>query len=191
MLHFPFHPQKAVQAAAYFLKLHSEAMDALELMKLLYRADRLALDQFGWPITGDRYICLEHGPVLSRIYDYLQGTPSLGLELWSTYIHQCANSNTVKLLTDPGTSELCEAEEKLMTDIYSKRENFNPFEWKETTNQFPEWENPHRSNQKFLPLDPAAILTHLGKSDLEIESIRENAEHKIYLEKIFNGQTQS
>jgi hypothetical protein len=40
---FRFHPQKAVEAAAMFLKLHSKPMKYLGLLKMLYYiADRIA-----------------------------------------------------------------------------------------------------------------------------------------------------
>jgi hypothetical protein len=44
-IRFRFHPEKAVQAAALLLKLHNKPMKYLGLLKMLYLADRCALER--------------------------------------------------------------------------------------------------------------------------------------------------
>jgi hypothetical protein len=51
---FRFHPQKTLEAAAVLLKLHGKPMKYLGLLKMLYLADRIALQKMDQPITGDR-----------------------------------------------------------------------------------------------------------------------------------------
>ncbi len=68
---FRFHPEKAVEAAAILLKLHGKPMKYLGLLKMLYIADRLALKTMDQPITGDRYVSMDYGPVLSGVYDLI------------------------------------------------------------------------------------------------------------------------
>ena len=72
---FRFHPEKAVEAAAMLLKLHGKPMKYLGLLKMLYIADRLALKLMEQPITGDRYVSMDYGPVLSGVYDLIKGKP--------------------------------------------------------------------------------------------------------------------
>jgi Protein of unknown function (DUF4065) len=74
-IQFRFHPEKAVEAAALFLKLHGQPMASLGLLKMLYVADRTALKQMDQPITGDRYIATDQGLILGNIYDLLKGKP--------------------------------------------------------------------------------------------------------------------
>jgi uncharacterized phage-associated protein len=62
-----FNERKATQAAAYLLKRRGGKMSYMKLIKLLYFADRVALSRFGRPITTDRYVSMDRGPVLSHI----------------------------------------------------------------------------------------------------------------------------
>lgn len=68
---FSFEPCKFIQAAAYLTR-RCPAMTRMKLVKLIYFADKRHLLQWGRPITGDRYIAMQHGPVPSSGYDMLK-----------------------------------------------------------------------------------------------------------------------
>jgi uncharacterized phage-associated protein len=71
---FLFNIEKAIQAVAALLHFHgSKEMSYLRMLKLLYIADRETLKETGRPITGDRIVAMEHGPVLSSVYDLIKG----------------------------------------------------------------------------------------------------------------------
>lgn len=72
-IQFRFHIEKAIEAAAMFLKLHGKPMKYIGLLKMLYIADRIALESMNQPITGDNYVSMDYGPVLSGIYDLIKG----------------------------------------------------------------------------------------------------------------------
>lgn len=72
-IQFRFHPEKAVEAAAVLLKLHSKPIKYLGLLKMLYVADRIALERIEQPITGDHYVSMDYDPVLSSVYDLIKG----------------------------------------------------------------------------------------------------------------------
>lgn len=59
-IQFQFHPEKAVEAAALLLKLHGKPMKYLGLLKMLYIADRIALERLEQPITGDQYVSMNY-----------------------------------------------------------------------------------------------------------------------------------
>lgn len=63
-LQFEFDPIKLGQALAC-LSTGIHDLTKLKAAKLLYFADKLHLTRYGRPITGDRYYCLDHGPVPS------------------------------------------------------------------------------------------------------------------------------
>jgi uncharacterized phage-associated protein len=63
-LQFEFNAVKLGQALAY-LSAGIADLTKLKAAKLLYFADKQHLVQYGRPITGDRYYCLDHGPVPS------------------------------------------------------------------------------------------------------------------------------
>ncbi len=65
-LQFKFDESKLVHALAYFSLRGVKNLTKLKAGKLLYRADKLHLNRYGRPITGDTYVCMEHGPVPSN-----------------------------------------------------------------------------------------------------------------------------
>src|SRR4051812_25972921 len=67
-----FDEAKATEATALFLALRGGQMHYMKLIKLLYLADREALLQWGVPITTDSYVSMDHGPVVSTIYDLIR-----------------------------------------------------------------------------------------------------------------------
>lgn len=189
-IRFKFHPEKAVEAAAMFLKLHGKPMAYLGLLKLLYMSDRIALEKLEQPITGDRYVSMNYGPVLSRIYDLIKGRDvGDARDIWSKYIssrdknYQTSLDDKVSLLNDPGDDELCEDEMEIIQQVYAKYGQIDPFDLAETTHLFPEWENPKGSA---IPISVQQVLKFLGKTDEEIEEICKDLEREEYLDWVLN-----
>lgn len=190
-IRFKFHPEKAVEAASLFLKLHGRPMSYLGLLKLLYMADRIALERLEQPITGDIYVSMNYGPVLSRVYDLIKGYDVAGAkDVWSKYIssrdpgYKISSDYTVSLREYPGDDELCEAEVKIIKQVYAEYGHIDPFDLAETTHLFPEWKNPHGSA---IPISVEEVLENVGKTEEDIERIREEFEREDYLDWVLNG----
>mgnify|MGYP000405349204 CR=1 FL=1 len=62
-LTFRFSLDKFINALAYFAAQGVRDLTKLKAVKLLYLADRDHLFRYGRPITGDRYIAMDLGPV--------------------------------------------------------------------------------------------------------------------------------
>ena len=75
-MEFVFNDRKTAQAAAWLLDRQEGRMPYLKLIKLLYLADRQSLIESGYPITGDRLVSMDRGPVLSRVLDLNQTRPA-------------------------------------------------------------------------------------------------------------------
>jgi uncharacterized phage-associated protein len=182
-IHFRFDPEKAVEAAAILLKLHGKPMKYLGLLKMLYIADRIALQRMEQPITGDHYVSMDYGPVLSDIYDLIKGKPvDDALPLWSKFISP-HNSNYVFLLNDPGNAELCE-EEEILKEVYRTFGHLNPLDVAQWTHNLPEWQNPHGSA---IPILVEDVLRYMGKTNEEIEQIQQEAIREAYLDEALHG----
>ncbi|KKI99483.1 Panacea domain-containing protein [Prochlorothrix hollandica] len=180
---FQFHPEKAVEAAAILLKLHGKPMNYLGLLKMLYIADRTALERMEQPITGDHYVSMDYGPVLSGVYDLIKGQPvDDALPLWSKFISP-RSTNHVSLLGDPGSEELCEEEEEIIQEVYQTFGCLGPFDVAKWTHNLPEWQDPHGSA---IPISVEKVLKNVGKSDEEIEEIQQEASREAYLDRFLN-----
>ncbi len=187
-IQFRFHPEKAIEAAAVLLKLHGKPMKYLGLLKMLYIADRIALTRIEQPITGDRYVSMNYGPVLSGVYDLIKRKPiDNALPLWSNFIAKDEHDeNLVSLLNDPGNAELCEEEEEIIQQVYQDFGHLDPFQVAEWTHDLPEWQDPHGSA---IPISVEEILKNVGKSDEEIGEIQQLAIREAYLDEVLRGKS--
>ena len=166
---FLYNQVKAVQAAAYMVRLHGGHMDVLVLIKLLYLADRKALIDSGYPITGDSMVSMPHGPVLCGIYDSIKWNDSP----WCDYITERSHDEVSLRIQEPDTGELSDYEAKVLETIHEHYGHMGPWDLRRLTHELPEYEDPHGSS---YPIEPADILRHAGKSDHEIEILTREAE---------------
>ena len=105
-----FNEKKATQAAARLLRLRGGRMSYMKLIKLLYLADREALLRWGRPISTDRYVSMDHGPVLSRVLNLTSdGDDPECPSVWAESISAPSNYE-VELKGEAGNDELSEGE---------------------------------------------------------------------------------
>ena len=165
-----FNEKKATQAAAHLLRLRGGRMSYLKLIKLLYLADREALLRWGRPISTDRYVSMDRGPVLSRVLDLATdgedpGTPSI----WAASI-AVPDNYEVELKAEAGDDELSEAEIQLLGEIFAEHGKKSRWELVNLTHTLPEWIDPRGGAIAITYRD---ILKAGGKSDLEIAAVEE------------------
>lgn len=165
-----FNERKATQAAAYILRLRGGRMSYLKLIKLLYLADREALLRWGRPISTDRYVSMDRGPVLSRVLDLatdgdVPGAPSI----WAASIAAPGNYE-VELTADAGDDELSEAEIEILDGIFAEHGRKSRWDLVALTHALPEWIDPRGGA---IAIAYGDILKAGGKSDLEIAAIEE------------------
>jgi uncharacterized phage-associated protein len=168
-----FNERKATQAAAHMLRLRGGRMSYMKLIKLLYLADRAALLRWGRPITTDRYVSMDRGPVLSRVLDLATdggdpGTPSI----WASTITEPSNYE-VQLREEAGDDELSDAEAELLDNVFAEYGKLSRWDLVKLTHQLPEWKDPHGSAIAITYRD---ILKAGGKSDLEIAAVEDEIE---------------
>jgi uncharacterized phage-associated protein len=129
---------RATEAAARFLKLRGGRMSYLKLIKLLYLLDREALLRWGRPVTTDRYVSMDNGPVVSRIYELIRDEPAPGTDsVWRQYI-STPRDWEVDLLAEPQAAELSRAEESLIDEIYARHGRLNRWDLVRLSHDLPE-----------------------------------------------------
>jgi len=160
-------------------------MSYLKLIKLLYLADREALLRWGRPITTDRFVSMERGPVLSRLLDLVSDGDDPGAPcIWVKHISAPADYE-VELKSDPGRDELSDAEVELLDEIFNQYGRKNRWELVELTHKLPEWKDPQGSA---IPITFRDILKAGGKTELEIAAIEDELEGLAVAETILGAR---
>jgi uncharacterized phage-associated protein len=163
-----FNQEKATAVAAFLLKLRGGRMSYLKLIKLLYLADREALHRWGFNITTDRYVSMDHGPVVSNIYNLITIDERFK-PFWSQYISPPMGEWEVELKSDDiPQNQLSRAEEKLLAEIYATYGTWNRWRLRDFTHDLPEWQDPHGSS---IPIPISDVLRAQGSGDDEIDAI--------------------
>jgi uncharacterized phage-associated protein len=168
---FRFNQQKAIQAVAFLLKQRHEFArtdNYMRLLKLLYFADRESIRETGSPITGDRFVAMEHGPILSKIYDLILQRLADNAE-WDKYIERIGYE--IRLIQDPGNSKLCRYEIDLLRRIWEENKELDDFGVIGKSHKLAEWQkNDPGKSSKPIPLRD--MLTAMGCDSLlsEIEA---------------------
>lgn len=168
-----FNERRATEAAARFLKLRGGRMSYLKLIKLLYLLDREALLRWGRPVTTDRHISMDNGPVVSWIYDLIREEPAPGADpIWRHYI-SAPQEWEVALLADPETDELSRAEEALIDESYAAYGKMTRWDLVRVSHELPAWQDP---NGSAIPIQYRDILRAGSKTDSEIAAVEAELE---------------
>lgn len=178
-----FDERKSTQLAAQFLSLAGGKMEYIRLIKLLYIADREALRRWQYPLTGDTYYSLRHGPIVSSIYDLVTEDPEFSEPtFWGTHIK--TSRYDVLLEREPSTDALAPAEITLVHEIHKKYEDTNTWNLvKMTHEEFPEWEPPGVSR---VPITYEAILKAVGVDEDEAKERAAEIEDLNYFRSVLN-----
>lgn len=176
-----FNEVKATQAAARFLTLRGGSMSYIKLIKLLYLADREALIRWGCPITTDRFVSMDIGPVVSRIYGLIRDEQPPGLfRIWREFISPAQNYE-VRLIRDPGNSELALPELDMIDAVYAEHGCHNRWAVVDFTRSLPEWVHPDGGA---LPIEHRDILRAADKTESEISAVEDALETAALVEQV-------
>ena len=143
-----FDEVKATQIACMFLRLRGGRMHYIKLIKLLYLLDREALGRWGVPVTTDHFASMEHGPIVSNIFNQItDDKPTL---VWSRYISAPMGDHEIELREESNsisTDRLSEAEENIVREIFKRFGHLNRWDLIENhMHKLPEWRNPEGSS---------------------------------------------
>lgn len=155
--------KKAAQVAAFFANAEGGCINVLKLVKLIYLSDRGFMEACGAPILYDNFYSLDHGPVVSRTYDLIQGNVQESAE-WDEWI-SARTGHEVAIIQPSARNdldELSDAEFEAMSAIWDRFGHLDQWQlcaW--THANCREWKDPHGSS---LPFDYEDVFVALGKS---------------------------
>ena len=169
-MRFVFDERRAAQAAARLLDKHGGTMPWLKLVKLLYLADRAALVEGGYPITGDRFVSMRFGPVLGRVLDLIKDDCPAEDSVWHGYVARkrfdaCLVGNTE-------SKRLSDVDRGILDGVFDAYGCLGEWDVVARTHALPEWKDPGNTA---IPIEPEEILRYSGYSEEEIESVADDA----------------
>jgi uncharacterized phage-associated protein len=164
-----FDERKTTQLVAHLLDQGGGSMAYLKLLKLLYIIDREALKRWSWPVTGDHYVSMRRGPVLSITYNLIKGKAAPGFrDYWSRYISEPTDHAVSLLDAAPYPEDLSEAELELATYVYERFKDVDRWKLSDLTHLLPEWQDPGDSS---MPIELGDMLRGMGKTTEECRDI--------------------
>jgi uncharacterized phage-associated protein len=158
-----FKTRKAAQIAAFFARKEGGSINLLKLVKLIYLANRRAMERYDYPLFDDYLYSMDHGPVNSTVYDYINGARQ-DAEDWEEFVTSRSGHNVglrPKARTNSGIDELSDADLGVLNKIWDRFGEMDQWELvKYTHRNCPEWENPHGTSVS-IPYE--RVFKMLGK----------------------------
>lgn len=162
-----FNEQKAAQIAAWFVAKQGGSMSHLKLIKLMYLAERASLKAHGELLTGDRFVSMPHGPVLSLTLDHIDDEAPSAVDGWDSWIGDKEN-HTVALLRAAdrdALDELSDSDIEVLEGVWATFGGMGKYQIRDYTHDrvnCPEWEDPDGSS---LPIAYETVFKALGFDD--------------------------
>lgn len=165
-----FQHERATQAAARLLQRRGGRMSYMKLLKLLYLADRKALLSFGRPITYDRYVSMDHGPVLSQTYNLMvaEESPDEQPSYWRSVISGPSDYEVSLRVSVPPNDQLSPAEEGVLDDVFEEFGGLSRWKLVDFVHTLPEWKDPRGS---CIPISLRDVLAGGGVDEGDVDAI--------------------
>ncbi|MCU1307036.1 MAG: hypothetical protein JWN45_1731 [Acidobacteriaceae bacterium] len=171
-MQFRFDIRKTIAAVAFLTEREGGSLDMFLSLKMLYLADKESLIRWGKTITGDSFVSMKNGPVLSEVYNlFKREGPTADQKEWDTFFSERVN-HSIRLLRSVDVEILSEREMERLEEARQQINKFAPWtvaDWLHKT--CPEWEDPQGTS---IPIDPDVILRNAGRTEEEIETIEES-----------------
>lgn len=184
-----FNERKVAEMAAFFLHQNGGRLPVLKLMKLLYLADRRAMENYSFPISGDRMVSMPNGPVLSKTLDLMNGYQPKGEgEAWNSKV---ADRAEYEVSLRPEALEngelrlaaLSEAEIDILSEIFDQFGRMGKYQLVDFTHgNCKEWKDPNGSSK---PINYEDVFLALGRGKEEASEAAEEIESYDSVDRIF------
>jgi len=192
-IRFKYDVEKFANAVAYFASINIPDLTKLKISKLLFFVDKLHLQRYGRPVTGDVYYAMQHGPVpsvsLNVMNEAISGEPSYpgiteetSVELFADliFIDRDGQHPLFKAKREPEVDIFSEAEFEVLKEVAEKLGSLSASNLIEKTHDDAAWkrtaENSEIDFRLFLEdLDPERkkALLELLEHDQESRDVFE------------------
>lgn len=153
-------------------------MPHLKLMKLMYLADREAMREHGFPITGDRFVAMPHGPVLSLTLSHIDGDVESSADGWDSWIGDKADHcvEVIRPVDREALDELSDADIAVLQQVWDTFGSMTKWQIRDYTHDprhCPEWRDPQGSSHAIRYRD---VFRALGMSVAEANAAQAEIE---------------
>jgi uncharacterized phage-associated protein len=187
-IHFKFNHRKAAEAIACLMRReNTRRMNHMRLLKLLYIADRECLRQTGRTITGDNYVAMDRGPVLSKVYDLIRGKRPEAA--WWQDRFKTVKYDLCMRNEGPGLGLLSRIEVDILQQVSHEHETQD--EWDLVNwchDNLPEWRHNKPAKGSSVPIPVRAVIAAVGRS-ADRGVIARRAEEHASFDRLFGAQT--
>jgi len=190
-IRFRFNQARTEQAACRLLYRCGGGLTVLQLVKLLYLVDREAILRRSDPVTGDRMVSMDHGPVLSRTLDLInedrQHASEDQIAEWQHFVSPRDGNDIRPVAVEPTEGpamrafydELSRWELNLIDEIATTYGSKTAGQLIDIGHKLPEWHSPGGTS---TTIEPAEILLSAGRSQEEIEELKRSATESAFLQ---------
>ena len=181
-----FRAAAAAEAVAYVLLWSKGIRDRHSLLKIIYMAERKAIEELRWPILFDEIKCMRYGMVPQSTFDLIQGNTSH--PEWDRYVEPpVVGDHVVDLKSPPrGNVHLSPAQMDILHQAYEENASKSFGQLTEESHDLPEWESPGRSAiRRSMP----EILACIGLEDAVIQSLLKTMACERQVEDIIHGDS--
>jgi hypothetical protein len=178
--------EKLIQSCAYVLRKYDHHLNYTKLIKLLYLSDKEALRDSIQTISGDSYVSMKNGPVLTTLFDLIKGSAEDkdAQSLWNARF--CRDGYDLVSLSDRiPNGELSRYEKEVIdkTDSRFHDKTYSEMiQYVHRSDVCPEWRDPGRGA---VPIQFEDVLRSIGCANDEIDWIIEENETFDEEEKLF------
>lgn len=170
-----FDEKAAAHMAVYLLRKNGRPMSHLKLMKLMYLSERTSLKNYASTITGDHFVSMPHGPVLSETLNRMNGCVESQQGGWNDFISALEdNMISVKPGVSTDSSKLGHLSKSgmwAMDEVWEKFGGMGRYEIRDYTHAHcPEWKDPDGSS---FPISIEEVLCAVGNEPKRARGIAE------------------
>ncbi len=137
-----FDYKKATQALNYLARQErSKKINKMKALKLIWAADRYHLRKYARPVTGDRYMAMQYGPVASSVKDIAEKSDFLSEEEknYSGRYIKPMDRYTLLSVREPDLAVFSQTDLEAINFAKNCFGSMNQFDLSEATHQYPEW----------------------------------------------------
>jgi uncharacterized phage-associated protein len=143
------------------------------------------MKRYGHPISDNRYVSMDHGPVLSTTYNLIKGAVRFVEQGWNYWIADKADYDVElkRKATREALDELSDANLDVLSDIYAKFGKMDEWRLVDYTHRYcREWTDPKGSS---IPIEYEDIFKAFGRTSAEARRLGARLEQQRKIDRLF------